>query len=56
MTIYSNFVSYISFSLQKFITTHLKPKWLQGSVCFLRDKGFRIDSLYSILKFLKDFA
>ena len=28
MTIYSNFFSYISFSLQKYITTHLKAELL----------------------------
>ena len=34
MTISSNFSSYISFSLQKSIPTHLKPKLVQCSVGF----------------------
>ena len=35
MAVYSIFFSYISFLLQKYIPTHLKPKLIQGSVGFV---------------------
>ena len=40
---------------QKYITTHLKPNLIKGtcSVDFFRDTGFRMDSLFSILKIYK---
>ena len=51
MTIYSNFFSYIPFWHQKYIIKYLKPNLIYCSVFFFfRDAGFRMDSLFSILK------
>ena len=49
MKICSNFYFYIPFWHQKYITTHLKPNLIKGSVVY-RDTGFRMDRLFSILK------
>ena len=49
MKIYSNFFSYIPFWHQKYITVNLKPNLIKG-VWVFRDTGFRMDSLFSILK------
>ena len=55
MTIYSNFFSYISFSLQKYIPTHLtcvkNQNWYRVVLLFFRDTGFRMDSLLEKLEY-----
>ena len=52
MKIYSNFFSYIPFWHQKYSTANLKPNLIKG-VWVFRDTGFRMDSLFSILKFYR---